>query len=1567
MNWKIFDLKYENREKWAFEQLSYLLFCAELENRVGLFRYKNQAGIETEPMEVTGKMYGFQAKHYTTSIAANKEDIIDAIQKAERKNTGLDILYLYVNQELSESSKRNKKKPEYQIEIEQVAKKNGITIQWRTPSHFELQLSLPENKYINDLFFSLGPGNANLMDEIISHNQTILNPIQTFIPFKDQEIKINQSSYVNDILQVSEKKNNIIISGEGGCGKTSILKEFYYRNFKNIPFCIFKATELNVNHVNDLFRFGHNYSLWEFLEAYKEETLKIFVIDSAEKLAEITNNEVLNTLLSKLVQNGWLLMFTTRYSYLNDLKFHIKENYQLSFDEIDIPLISKEKLKSLEEAFEFNLPENPKFLERLCNLFYLREYIRYYSSIDKKADFSNFISLVWKKRIQNNSKTKNNLHIERERCILNIAKQRAETGRFYISAEDLPEKALFALCQDEILGYDEFHDGYFITHDIYEEWALNKIVSRKFVNSEDSEIFFNELGDSLPIRRAFRLWLSEELSQNSDEIKTFIHEAFINKAIVRFWKDELLVSVLLSNYSSTFFRYFENEIIANDFQILKRILFLLRIACTDISSSEGFEIIKPKGNGWQDTIALIYKYRTTFFDSHLNLVSPVLTAWCDFMKEGDTTRYCGLLALSVIQKTESGNNFYIKDKAEENILKIIFNSAQELKVELEVICKKVLANNWRSHNDPYEGFCVKILEKPYLAKEVIKALPLSVIQLCNLFWKKSETPKDFYGHDRLSMEYMYGLEKKYRLDYHPASAHQTPIYWLLQVDFKNTIGFIVDFTNYCVESYRNSEYGEKYIEEITLKIETREVKQYLSGALWGMYRGIGSPVVPYLLQSIHMALEKVLLDFASIVKPEFLEHIFHDILSKSKSASLTSVVCSIVLANPNKFYETAKILFKTIELFHHDTMRSSNEFQVKSLNRIGYGLNGIKDMLYSDERLKTCEEEHRNTNLESLLLNYQFTGIKDFTKEQNEEFIEQLYTLIDEHKASYDDSTNHIYGILLARVDRRNLIPNISEREDNKLVVEFSPKELPGELREQSERALLDFQETFKYSYLKTWSDFDYKKDDQKKNVSLEAYDKEPLLALAETRELVEELNAGRNSLGILNYSTPAYVCYKLLSEHIDLLSTGDKVFCKEIILSYAEKLFSDDYDYQIGDGVEAAIRAIPSLMKEYPEEIEQFKTILLFTLFNTNELGAYKRICDYAIESIHLSDMWKVNFEAAQSLLLSYIRVKPIYKDIIKEKRNELGYGRSIGNSLILEELDVRIPDFSFEDAGFEEKMVASFKVHDLEIVYQLIPSDTEHSVHLDIFQKTLPFIASQLLIDRRTYEKETGDRSNIYLLRIHIFERCARFILHREKNKIGKYLLPFEGFLSANEETAKFISEFIKVEDSLFTDELFWEVWRNLYPHIVTISENHRSHYTKDVLINYLLAWPYWREGIEEWRSLKEDNLSVYSKAAIDLGHIPAVLYSLVRVLNTIGSRFRMEGLNWIHTIVSNNKTLTMEGLESNTIFYLEKYLRRFIFNNRQKLKKEIRLKNKVIPILDFMIERGSVHGYLLRENIL
>ncbi|MCF8255769.1 MAG: ATP-binding protein [Bacteroidia bacterium] len=1563
MNWKIFGVKYDKRETWAFEQMSYLLFCAEFNNRIGLFRYKNQTGIETEPIEKDGKYYGFQSKYYTTSIADNKDDIIDSIKKAKSKNKQLNELLFYINQELSESTKKSKKKPQYQLDIEKAATTAGINIQWRVPSHFELQLSLPDNKYINDFFFSLDPNEGDLLDEISKHNENILQAIQTEISFGDKQIKIDRNSVVEAIANTSQKKKNIIISGEGGCGKTSIFKEFYNSYFKRIPICVFKANELNVNHINDIFHFDHKFTFAQFLNAYKDEPLKIFVIDSAEKLAEISNNDILTTLIQKLKENAWNIIFTTRYAYLNDLTFHIKENYQLPFDVIDVSLISADELKSIADEFKFSLPDNQKFLERLRNLFYLREYVQQYSNIDKQGNYNGFIDLLWKKRIQN-TVTKDNLHLEREKCIISIAKQRCETGRFYINADSLPQSALFQLKQDEILGYDDTHNGYFITHDIYEEWTLNKIVSRSFSNYSNTKDFFDDLGNSLPIRRAFRLWLSDHLSENSKEIESFIQGAFTNIEVTQFWKDEILISVLLSDYSEAFFNFFEKEIIANDFKILKRILFLLRIACTDISAIQNIEIIKPKGKGWEEVISLIHKHKSDFFDNNLKLVLPVLTDWCDFNKTGETTKYAGLLALSVIQKTETEENFYMHEVAEENILKVIFNAANELKTELKEIFDKVVSNTWTEHRDPYEGLCSKILEKPYIATELIKTLPLSVIQLCDLFWQKQPKKQDRFGYDRDTMESRYGLSGKHEFNYFPSSANQTPIKWLLQIEFYKTLDFIIDFTNRTVESYSKSDYGKEDVVKVKIHINETEVTQYLSGAIWSMYRGNGSPVVPHVLQSIHMALEKTLLDFSQILKSEIIQDILLRIITQSKSASLTSIVCSVVLANPDKFYDVALILCKTIEFFHLDTFRCTNEFQAKSLYSIGYGMDKIKDILYTDERLKTCEDKHRNSNLESLFLNYQLFGVKGFTEEQNTDFIEKLYKIIDQHKSNA--STIKSYGILLARMDRRNLIPKVSKHDDNHLRIEFSPKELSDELKKESEEALNQYQDVFKYSSLRVWADFLIGARNQTKTTKQEEYDNNPLLALSETKQLVEELKSGRNGIGMFDYSIPAFSCSKLLLEHKDKLSKEDKVFCKEIVLATISNLFADDYGYQISDGVEAAVHAIPALVIENTEDTEEYVSIMVLALLDETPIGHYKRICDYVIESIHKSKLWEQNSKVAQSILFGYVKLKPIYKNAVEEIRKKQGWGR-ISKSSILEKLNKTNADFSFENTSFDINEISALDIHALEIVLQLIPSNTKDKIHLDIYARTLPSLASQLLKDRRSYKDDSGDDTNIYVLRQHIFKNFAYFILQREESEIDVFLKPFIDSFSSTEETAAFISELVSGEDYLNKYEQFWHIWNSLYPKIKELCNNPRGYHLKEIIINYFFAWRWWREGIEEWRSLKKENLSLYTNASKEMGNIPAVLYSIVKVLNSIGAKFQDEGVEWIHTIVSNNKSLQLDDLESNTLYYLEKFLRKYVFINRQKIKEEIKLKNKIIPILDFMIERGSIHGYLLRESIL
>ena len=129
-------------------------------------------------------------------------------------------------------------------------------------------------------------------------------------------------------------------------------------------------------------------------------------------------------------------------------------------------------------------------------------------------------------------------------------------------------------------------------------------------------------------------------------------------------------------------------------------------------------------------------------------------------------------------------------------------------------------------------------------------------------------------------------------------------------------------------------------------------------------------------------------------------------------------------------------------------------------------------------------------------------------------------------------------------------------------------------------------------------------------------------------------------------------------------------------------------------------------------------------------------------------------------------------------------------------------------------------------------------------------------------------------------------------------------------------------------------------------------------------MLADTDWSQGTTEWHSVREKEASFYDKVVDRKGHEPVVLYSIAKVLNDIGSRFQSKGVIWLSDMIS---THNYNDLEPDTIYYMEKFIRRFIVLNKRRIKTNRILKAKVISILDFLFERGSTIGFLLREDIL
>ena len=58
---------------------------------------------------------------------------------------------------------------------------------------------------------------------------------------------------------------------------------------------------------------------------------------------------------------------------------------------------------------------------------------------------------------------------------------------------------------------------------------------------------------------------------------------------------------------------------------------------------------------------------------------------------------------------------------------------------------------------------------------------------------------------------------------------------------------------------------------------------------------------------------------------------------------------------------------------------------------------------------------------------------------------------------------------------------------------------------------------------------------------------------------------------------------------------------------------------------------------------------------------------------------------------------------------------------------------------------------------------------------------------------------------------------------------------------------------------------------------------------------------------------------------------------------------------------------GKENDTVYFLECLVRRYINTERERIRRTKQLKEEVLVILDFLVEKGSVVGYMSRENIL
>jgi hypothetical protein len=663
-------------------------------------------------------------------------------------------------------------------------------------------------------------------------------------------------------------------------------------------------------------------------------------------------------------------------------------------------------------------------------------------------------------------------------------------------------------------------------------------------------------------------------------------------------------------------------LIREDQKLLMRIIFLLRIACKEIDEdfiyllgfqkSDDFALktlfTKPKGHGWNCTIDFIHRHKNDFGLKNINIILPLLDDWNNKNKVGDTTKQASQIALNYYDELTKDRVLWYgeRDGQKEQLIRVILQGASEIATELKTIFNEIITKKQISHRDKYYAVVQTILTSLTDSSEIVKCLPTYVLSLADLFWFQPPSGQGEYDLHPIGVEQYFGLSEKHDFDYFPSSALQTPIYPLLRVAPKETAAFILSFTNKAVECYAQSKLNDE-IEEVKVFVdEAKPIKQYISDRLWNMHRG--TQVSTCLLESMHMALEKWLLENAGHASKEILESWCLYLLRNSKSASITAIVASVVLAQPSKLFNIAKILFKTKQLFLYETHRLVIDESAKSLYGMGFGLN-YRNELFQNERIKTCDEEHRKKSLEHLALQYQLFRTEGESEEEAKERQEALWEIFDKYYAELPDKSvetdfDKTWRLYLSRMDRRKMNIGV-ERKDKKVLINFNP-EIDQELKKYSEDALSKSSAAIKYLPLRLWSNCRLKKEESK-YVQYQQYENNPQLVIKETKEIIEgQKHDGEESLP-LDWSIPAYACSVLVRDFIDKLSKEDKEFCKEVLIGFASMpLRAKLYHYQISDGTEPAIIILPELIKLFPEDGGKIKFLLLLLLTQWGEVESF-------------------------------------------------------------------------------------------------------------------------------------------------------------------------------------------------------------------------------------------------------------------------------------------------------------------------------------------------------------------------
>lgn len=1544
-DWNIFKSKFTSNPQKYFEWFCYLLFCRQNNYRF-IHRYKNQAAIETDPVEVDGVLVGWQAKFYEGSLTDNKDDLLEMVEKSAKYYPEIKIIQFYTN---SEWGQAKGKEPASKIEIEKKAKEHDIEIIWMVQSYFESEFVVLECKEISKFFFTYENNIIDIVQELKSHTENSLDKIKTKIIFNCRDIEINRKEELQKLK--SSDSPIVFLMGSSGNGKTAVMKHLYNEiTAGNGAMYLIKAHELLGRSKNRL----DTLDVDEFIEYHKLVNKKFFVIDSAEKLHDLEDDETYLNVLNKLLENEWTIVYTVRNQFVEPLSYVISDNFNIVPLKIEVDSIQSEVLEELAKSHNFKVPASSRLQELICIPFYLNEYLTNYEE-NEELDYLGFKTELWNKQIKKGK-------VEREQFFINFAVEKAVQLSFYNKSED-QYAPIFV--DEGILAQDE--SGYFIAHDIYEEWALEKHVDIVYKVSTNIEDFFNKVGISLPIRRAFRNWLGNKFEYDEDVIVAMVDVVCSDIEVESFWKDEILLSILLSSHSQIFFSSIKNQLLDNELFLLKRIAALLITSCKVVDKeyskalakkvNESLNLITaPIGEGWKSFIEFVYNEISSIGIDNIGFAVKVLYDWVFHNVMGDTTSYAGLLALRYYEWLQAKRVFLSNNDFKKKILSIIVMSSNEIKTELKIILDEVIGNRWNHHGDPYNSLCDFII-KDMNGNYIAEALTDELIQIIKLYWTETNEDKysRLYGHSS-SLEPNYGLNECH-YDFYPSSPYKTPVRHILQADPNKGLNFCIWFANFTTEYYLKSRLSKNEVWTVPIERSDGTIAEIqVSNRLWCVYRG--SQTNPGVLESVYMALEKELLRIGDALGGEILVPHMMYIIDNTNSAILLGLVASMVCAYPDQMFEVALRLFRHELFFVFD----KNRLKLEQSFMIG---GTPAHRFFINEREASRKLKHRTISLEELFTNYAIYYSKQ-SDDESKSRLEKLYAILDRHyeELGKDDLQESIsWRMCIGRMDIRKMEVQKATIDEQDYQV-YTPVFDDGV--ESTRLAILEENnKRLRFLPLHMWC----REKFERKIISEhnKSYDNDISKIFDEFNQYLNDLQENNEQLSLtgneLKYMLPT-VMYR---DYYSVLNKSQIELCESLIIEGLMSPYQDGFEYNAFNGVSYAYASLSLLITRNMEAVNNIEKFLILALLDEYPIDAVNQFCIYAINALKQTvDLGQVEF--VKRLMSKYAAVSVLYKNYIAKYRMK---DREEYRSISSEKL---IRKFSEECDSEITSEITDSEVKDIDL--QSLQPDTKAkcfqiiSIIQDENLTQMKHTLAQEVLNHY-YEAEKNDH-RIHRTNDFIRSYCELMLKSSEVDR-KKLFRPVADNMINSDVTCDIAREMIIVEDYLKEREKFWWWMKALKQMLIseistyTGEKKYLSERNSKIIRTLMLCENAWNSDAGEWHSLSKMDMLYFKEITEKLSYHPYVLWSMLKLVNGIGTVHFKLGMSIIADMFRNSNGFDGVSIEADIVQYLEITTRKFVNQYRSEIRRNIKIKSDVITILNWLVEQESTLGYMLRDDLL